>query len=210
MKTPAIQKLQLERRIISGAARDIASIELKLMLEAAKLGMTAFRNNHCDGALSVGAIITDAQYQIIATGYSREWDSLPDDPRPHAEGIAIAKALNKLGDNAPRLGDMRGSPMVVEPRKRTVLPEGCIIFTGIECCRRRTQSTSCAERALRAGISNFVVGMREPNTLVEQCGIEYLRAAGAKPTQRISPEIYAFVCAANPHITFPPFEQCII
>jgi riboflavin-specific deaminase-like protein len=98
----------------------------------------------------VGAVITDAEDRVLATGYSGETD-----PADHAEEAALAK----LGPD-PRL--VTGT-----------------IYSSLEpCSARASRPVSCTEHILRAGIPRVVFAWREPNLFVDAEGTELLRAAG--------------------------------
>jgi diaminohydroxyphosphoribosylaminopyrimidine deaminase / 5-amino-6-(5-phosphoribosylamino)uracil reductase len=107
----------------------------------------------CDpspSAFSVGAIIVDADNQILATGYSRETH-----PTIHAEESALAKL-------AP------GNPLL---RHAT-------IYSSMEPCgRRQSRPRTCAQLIIDAGIQRVVYALAEPPIFVTATGAQLLRAA---------------------------------
>lgn len=105
-----------------------------------------------EGAYSVGAVITDAEGQEIATGYSRETD-----PTVHAEESALAK----LATDDPRL-------------------KGATLYSTLEpCSQRASRPRACTQLILDAGILRVVIAWREPSLFVENCvGVESLEQHG--------------------------------
>lgn len=103
-------------------------------------------------AYSVGAIITDTNNKIIATGYSRETsDSV------HAEESAINKAVEAGIDL-----------------------KGTTIYSTMEPCGLRLSGKlCCADRIINAGIARVVYGIDEPPFFVsETSGIDKLKSHG--------------------------------
>ncbi|TDP97281.1 deaminase [Labedaea rhizosphaerae] len=99
-------------------------------------------------AFSVGAIIAAPDGTVLATGYSRQHDSLD-----HAEEAALAQVD----------ADLAGATIYssLEP-----------------CGRRASRPHTCAELILASPIRRVVFAMREPATFVEATGANLLRAAG--------------------------------
>lgn len=119
----------------------------------------------------VGAIITDADGEVIATGYSGDGD-----PANHAEEAALAKL--KPGD--PRLA------------KATM-------YTSLEPCSSRTSHPrSCTRLILDSGIPRIVFAWREPAVFVDCVGAETLVAAGRRVIE--VPALAADVRRANTHL----------
>ena len=104
-----------------------------------------------DRAFSVGAILTDAVGEMIASGRSRETGV-----GVHAEEVAIEKAM--------RAGrDLRG----------------CTIYSSLEPCNVRLSGRlGCAQRIINCGISRVVFALREPPVFVTGRGCEQLSRAG--------------------------------
>ncbi len=71
---------------------------------------------------------------------------------PHAE----IHALNKAGENA----------------------RGATIYVTLEPCNHTGKTPPCSKAVASAGISRVVVGMEDPNPLVNGSGINYLRSQG--------------------------------
>jgi pyrimidine deaminase RibD-like protein len=102
-------------------------------------------------AYSVGAILVDPNHQIISTGYSRE---IPGNT--HAEQVCLIKAQAQESQN-------------------------CTLYTTMEpCSTRLSGQKSCTDRILESKmISRIVLGVKEPQTFVEDCqGILLLRKQG--------------------------------
>ncbi|WAL67294.1 dihydrofolate reductase family protein [Amycolatopsis cynarae] len=118
----------------------------------------------------VGAVITDAEDRVLATGYSGETD-----PKDHAEEIALAK----LGPD-PRLA-------------------GATIYSSLEpCSARASRPVTCTRHILDAGIPRVVFAWREPNLFVDAEGAEQLLAAGREVVE--IPELAPLVRATNRHL----------
>lgn len=117
---------------------------------------------------AVGALITDASGEVLATGYSREHD-----PHDHAEEAALAK----LAPDDPRL-------------------PGCTIYSSLEpCSARASRPTSCTQHILDAGIPRVVFAWREPAIFVDCEGAELLAGAGLQVIE--VPELAHLVREAN-------------
>ncbi len=122
-------------------------------------------------AFSVGAIITDADDRVLATGYSRETD-----PHDHAEESALAK----LAPDDPRLAR-------------------ATLYTSLEpCSTRASRPVTCTRHILDAGIPRVVFAWREPDLFVDCEGAETLRAAGREVVEL--DELAHLVRATNSHL----------
>ncbi|MTD59488.1 dihydrofolate reductase family protein [Amycolatopsis pithecellobii] len=118
----------------------------------------------------VGAVITDSDDNVLATGYSGE-----QDPHDHAE----ESALRKLGDD-PRLA-------------------GATIYSSLEpCSARASRPLSCTRHILNAAIPRIVFAWHEPDLFVHAQGAEQLRAAGREVIE--IPELAPLVQKANHHL----------
>ncbi|WP_431874336.1 dihydrofolate reductase family protein [Amycolatopsis sacchari] len=118
----------------------------------------------------VGAVITDASDNVLATGFSGETD-----PHDHAEEVALAK----LGRD-PRLAE-------------------ATIYSSLEpCSERASRPVTCTQHILDAGIPRVVFAWREPDVFVHAQGAELLRAAGREVVE--IPELAPLVRQANRHL----------
>lgn len=81
---------------------------------------------------------------------------------PHAE----IHALNAAGDRA----------------------RGATIYVTLEPCNHTGKTPPCSKAVAKAGISRVVVGMEDPNPLVNGSGIDYLRTQGAEVVSGILEE----------------------
>jgi diaminohydroxyphosphoribosylaminopyrimidine deaminase/5-amino-6-(5-phosphoribosylamino)uracil reductase len=72
------------------------------------------------------------------------------------EAHAEINALDKAGDNAA----------------------GAALYSNLEPCVHKGKTGPCTERILAAGIARVVVGMKDPNPLVNGKGINFLRSKG--------------------------------
>ena len=126
-----------------------------------------------DQAYAVGAVIVDADSNVISWGYSRE-----SHPKIHAEESALAK----LNPNDPRL------------------PSATIYTTLEPCSQRSSRPLTCTQLILAAGIPRVVIAWREPALFVADCqGVELLRAAGVIVDEM--PEMAAGAKEANAHLS---------
>jgi 5-amino-6-(5-phosphoribosylamino)uracil reductase len=118
----------------------------------------------------VGAIVTDADDNVLATGYSGETD-----PHDHAEEAALAKLSGR-----PNLAD-------------------ATIYSSLEpCSTRNSHPVSCTQRILDAGIGRVVFAWREPELFVDCEGAELLRGAGREVVEL--PELAPLVRRTNSHL----------
>jgi 5-amino-6-(5-phosphoribosylamino)uracil reductase len=140
----------------------------ELLLQAVELSR---RCPPSDRAFSVGAILTDIQGTILATGYSRETE-----PRDHAEEIALRKA--QAADADPRGGTLYSS---LEP-----------------CSVRLSGQPACADLLVAAGIARVVFALHEPPVFVTCAGAERLTRAGV--AVHVLPELAELVRAVNRHL----------
>ena len=102
-------------------------------------------------AYAVGAIVVDPGERELATGYSRETDSLV-----HAEESALAKlAEAELAD--------------------------ATMYTSLEpCTARKSRPRTCTQLILAAGLRRVVFALHEPPLFADCHGVELLRAAGVE------------------------------
>jgi pyrimidine deaminase RibD-like protein len=122
-------------------------------------------------AFSVGALVVDVDGTVLAEGYSRQHD-----PRVHAEESALG-ALGP-GWHAPR---------------------GVTVYSSLEpCSARATQTRTCSQLIIAAGVERVVFAWREPSIFVEGEGAELLRAAGVEVVEL--PELAAEARAVNSHL----------
>ncbi len=131
-------------------------------------------------AYSVGAVIVDADGEIVATGFSRERDA-----RDHAEEAALrtAAAANTTPDAARRLA-------------------GATLYSSLEPCSvRASRPRSCTELILAAGIRRVVFAWREPALFADCQGAEKLSAAGVTVVE--VPELADEVRGVNAHLFGP-------
>ncbi|MFD2418668.1 dihydrofolate reductase family protein [Amycolatopsis pigmentata] len=119
----------------------------------------------------VGAVVTDAANNVLATGYSGETD-----PHDHAEEAALAK----LAPDDPRL-------------------VGATLYSSLEPCgARASRPVTCTGHILATGIARVVFAWREPELFVEGEGAEQLRSAGREVVEL--PELAHLVRRANTHL----------
>ncbi|MGH6654562.1 MAG: dihydrofolate reductase family protein [Actinocrinis sp.] len=179
------------RRMILADTRSIGDVQFSRYLinrqvspdgadDAAMLRLAIELSRSCPpavGAYSVGAIVTDAQGVVIATGYSRELlRGLGDPAKNHAEEVALAK----LAPGDPRL-------------------KGATMYTSLEpCSPRASRPLSCTDHILAAGIPRVVLALREPALLAVCDGADRLRAAGVEVVEL--PELAEQVRAVNAHL----------
>ncbi|MFE0022919.1 deaminase, partial [Amycolatopsis sp. NPDC059021] len=119
----------------------------------------------------VGAVVTDAEGAVLATGHSGEGD-----PRNHAEQAALAK----LDPSDPRLAT-------------------ATMYSSLEPCSVRSSSpASCTRLILDAGIPRVVFAWREPEIFVVCEGAEQLEAAGRRVVE--VPALARDVMRENTHL----------
>ncbi|NKQ56553.1 5-amino-6-(5-phosphoribosylamino)uracil reductase [Amycolatopsis sp. K13G38] len=156
-----LEDVVLLRYLTGQAAKDHARLREAVALADNCPPSTTFR---------VGAIVTDADDRVLATGYSGETD-----PHDHAEEVALAK----LGD---------------DPGLATAT-----IYSSLEPCSSRTsRPKSCTRHILEAGIPRIVFAWREPAVFVDCVGAETLRAAGREVIEL--PELADLVKHTNSHL----------
>jgi pyrimidine deaminase RibD-like protein len=125
-------------------------------------------------AFSVGAMITDTNGAVLATGHSRETD-----PHDHAEEVALAKL-------SPNDGRLRGATL----------------YSSLEpCSNRASRPRSCTELILSTPILRIVFAWREPDLFVDCLGAELLRAAGLEIVE--IPDLAHLVRHTNEHLLQP-------
>jgi 5-amino-6-(5-phosphoribosylamino)uracil reductase len=120
----------------------------------------------------VGAVVVDAEGEVVATGHSGEGD-----PLNHAEEAALAKC-----EGDPRLA-------------------GATIYSSLEpCSNRSSHPRSCTRLILDAGIPRIVFAWREPPVFVDAQGTELLRQAGRHVVEvpALTPEVQR----ENTHLEF--------
>lgn len=123
---------------------------------------------------SVGALIVDADGELMATGYSREHDG-----RDHAEEAALRKVASGA-----------------QSRRRLY---GATLYSSLEpCSTRASRSQSCTDLILQSGIKRVVFAWREPPLFADCRGAEILSSAGITVVE--VPELADGVRAVNAHL----------
>jgi len=62
---------------------------------------------------------------------------------------------------------------------------GATIYVNLEPCAHQGKTGPCVEKIFKAGIARVVVGMTDPNPLVNGKGINYLRSKGVSVTEHV-------------------------
>ena len=101
----------------------------------------------------VGCVIVNQDNKIIGEGWHKKFGG------PHAE----IEAINNAHENNC---DVRGST----------------VYVTLEPCSHYGKTPPCAKRLAQEGVSQVVIGMQDPNTLVNGQGIRILEEAGIKVT----------------------------
>ncbi|MFD9894716.1 dihydrofolate reductase family protein [Amycolatopsis sp. NPDC059027] len=131
------------------AATEPSSMDIQRLREAIALAALCPPR----ATFRVGAVLTDAEGAVLATGHSGEGD-----PHNHAEQAALAK----LDPRDPRLAT-------------------ATMYSSLEPCSVRSSSpASCTRLILDAGIPRVVFAWREPEIFVVCEGAEQLEAAGRR------------------------------
>ncbi|MBQ6773835.1 MAG: bifunctional diaminohydroxyphosphoribosylaminopyrimidine deaminase/5-amino-6-(5-phosphoribosylamino)uracil reductase RibD [Synergistaceae bacterium] len=97
----------------------------------------------------VGCVIADSSQNIIGEGWHKKYGG------PHAE----IEAINNAHENNH---DVRGST----------------VYVTLEPCSHYGKTPPCAKRLAAEGVSRVIIGMRDPNQLVNGQGIKILEDAG--------------------------------
>lgn len=131
--------------------QEVNNIEVK---DKERLWEAVQLSQHCtpvSNAFSVGALVYDAQGNLISTGYSREVGA-----RSHAEEVALLRA-QEMGT------DLKGG----------------IIYSSLEPCGERSSShKTCTQRIIESGITKVVFALREPELFVHPASLKRFEAAG--------------------------------
>jgi diaminohydroxyphosphoribosylaminopyrimidine deaminase/5-amino-6-(5-phosphoribosylamino)uracil reductase len=123
-------------------------------------------------AFSVGAVVVDADGEVLARGWSRETG-----PTMHAEQVALGQLA---GEDPARL-------------------RAATLYSSLEPCSTRSSfPSSCTELILAAGIGRVVLALREPTVFVDCVGAERLAAAGVQVLEL--PELAGGVREVNAHL----------
>ncbi|KAA0171149.1 hypothetical protein FNF28_00916 [Cafeteria roenbergensis] len=132
-----------------------------------------------DRAFNVGAVLTSAAGEVLATGFSRELEG-----NTHAEECCFIK-LEKEG----RLAEARGGTM----------------FSSMEPCSvRLSGERPCTDRCLEAGVARVVLAIEEPANFVTCEGVAKLRAGGLTVVRWEDERCAAMAAAANAHLSAEP------
>lgn len=162
VETRQLGDVALLRYLTSRAATDLARLREAVELADRCPPSATFR---------VGAVITDAEDNVLATGFSGETD-----PHDHAEEAALAKL--PAGD----------------PRLTTAT-----MYSSLEpCSHRASRPVTCTQHILDAGIPKVVFAWREPSVFVDAQGAELLRGAGRQVVEL--PELAGEVQRTNAHL----------
>lgn len=101
----------------------------------------------------VGCVLTNAAGETLGEGWHGRFGG------PHAEVEAVHDAETRYGPDAVR---------------------GATAYVTLEPCSHYGKTPPCADLLVEKGVARVVVGMRDPNPLVNGRGIERLRAAGVE------------------------------
>jgi diaminohydroxyphosphoribosylaminopyrimidine deaminase / 5-amino-6-(5-phosphoribosylamino)uracil reductase len=128
------------------------------------------------GAFSVGAVVVDGNGREMASGFSRETDSVI-----HAEESALAKLSFDCGDLA-----------------------NATLYSTLEpCSRRASRLRSCTRLIVESGIPRVVFACREPaNFVADAAGYEMLIEAGVTVVELS--DLADAAMRANVHLRPPP------
>jgi 5-amino-6-(5-phosphoribosylamino)uracil reductase len=121
-------------------------------------------------AFSVGAVIVDADGQVVSTGFSRE-----QDPLDHAEEVALRKA----------------GP---DPRLR----HATLYTSLVPCGARASRPVTCVQHIRNADLAQVIYAWREPPLFTKGDGADQLRAAGIPVTE--IPALAPQAEAVNAHL----------
>ena len=99
----------------------------------------------------VGCVIVDSNQNIIGEGWHKQYGC------SHAE----VEAINNAHENNH---DVRGST----------------VYVTLEPCSHYGKTPPCAKRLVEEGVSRVIVGMRDPNQLVNGKGVKILEESGIK------------------------------
>jgi diaminohydroxyphosphoribosylaminopyrimidine deaminase/5-amino-6-(5-phosphoribosylamino)uracil reductase len=65
---------------------------------------------------------------------------------------------------------------------------GATLYVNLEPCSHQGKTGPCTEAILKAGIARVVIGMRDPNPLVDGRGVTFLRSKGISVTESVLEE----------------------
>lgn len=126
-----------------------------------------------ESAFCVGAILVSGPGQVIAQGYSRQFD-----PKDHAEEAALAEATR--GEAVASGADLSGATL----------------YSSLEpCLRRVSRPVSCAELIVRSGLRRVVYAWREPPIFQPGGGADWLSEHGVAVIEM--PDLAAAAQAMN-------------
>ena len=100
-------------------------------------------------------------------------------PNPHVGAVVVGAGDTLLGKGYHRKvgaehGEIAALAATVEPT------EGAELFVNLEPCCHQGRTGPCTRAIIQAGIRRVVVGMKDPNPLVNGKGIRALRRAGVE------------------------------
>lgn len=88
--------------------------------------------------------------------------------------------------------------------------KGADLYVNLEPCCHHGRTPPCAERIAEAGIARVIVGMVDPNPLVDGCGIRYLQKQGIhvdvgiceRECRALNEAFILSITEKRPHITY--------
>ena len=86
---------------------------------------------------------------------------------------------------------------------------GATLYTNLEPCSHQGRTGPCAEAVIRSGVRRVVIGMRDPNPLVNGGGVALLRSAGIEVVEdvlgaecrRLNESFAAYIRSGRPLVT---------
>jgi len=154
-------------------------------------------------AFNVGAVLTDAQGRMLATGFSRELEG-----NTHAEECCLLKL--ERGECPPRLRATGPGPRprVIDLSHCSLAADGRLaearggtMFSSMEPCSvRLSGNRACTDRCIEAKLARVVLAIKEPGTFVKCEGVDKLRASGVEVVIWEDEACAALAAAANSHL----------
>jgi diaminohydroxyphosphoribosylaminopyrimidine deaminase/5-amino-6-(5-phosphoribosylamino)uracil reductase len=98
-------------------------------------------------------------------------------PNPMVGAVVVDDAGNIVGSGFhPQAGQPHAEVFALE--EAGILAQGATLYVNLEPCNHHGRTPPCTDKIIASGVKRVVIGMKDPNPLVDGTGIQALEAKG--------------------------------
>ena len=155
----------------------------------------------------MSSLPTDERFMSLALDEARRSIALAS-PNPHV-GAVLVNSDGQVIASAHYTYDGVRHAEVLALEQAGSSAKGATLYCNLEPCSHHGRTGPCAEAVVGSGIRRVVIGMRDPNPLVDVGGIKILLAAGIEVTEdvlavecrKLNESFAAFIRTRRPLVT---------